>query len=153
MINWYIAKCHKMKSGCLGMIILMKSKLFDPLCCCCCSVAHLCLTLCNPMDCSMSGFSNSCPLSWWCHPIISLFGTPFSSNELALQSGGWSTGASASASVLPVNILVWFPCCPRDSQESSPALQFKSNNSLALTILYGPTLTSVHDYWKNHSFD
>ena len=38
-------------------------------------------------------------------------------------------------------------------QESSPAPQFKSINSLALSFLYGPTLTSIHDYWKNHSFD
>ena len=41
----------------------------------------------------------------------------------------------------------------RNSQESSPTPQFKSINSLALSILYGPTLTSIHDYWKNHSFD
>ena len=39
------------------------------------------------------------------------------------------------------------------SQESSPALQFKSINSLALSLLYGPTLTSVCDSWKDHSFD
>ena len=45
--------------------------------------------------------------------------------------------------------LLWFPCCPRDSQESSPTPQFKSINSLALTFLYSPTLTSIHDYWKN----
>ena len=38
-------------------------------------------------------------------------------------------------------------------QESSLAPQFKSINSLALSLLYGPILTSVHDYWKNHSFD
>ena len=38
-------------------------------------------------------------------------------------------------------------------KESSPAPQFKNINSLALSILYGPTLTSIHDYWKNHSFD
>ena len=38
-------------------------------------------------------------------------------------------------------------------QESSPAPQFKSINSLALRFLYSPTLTSIHDYWKNHSFD
>ena len=43
--------------------------------------------------------------------------------------------------------------CLRDSQESSEASEFKSVNSLALSLLYGPTLTSVHDYWKNHSFD
>ena len=41
----------------------------------------------------------------------------------------------------------------RDSQESSPTPQFKLFNSLALSFLYGPTLTSIHDYWKNHSFD
>ena len=48
--------------------------------------------------------------------------------------------------------LVWSLCCPRDSQESSLAPQFKSICSLALSLLYGLTLTSVHDYWKNHSF-
>ena len=37
--------------------------------------------------------------------------------------------------------------------KSSPTPQFKSINSLALSLLYGPTLTSVRDYWKNHSFD
>ena len=42
---------------------------------------------------------------------------------------------------------------PRDSQESSPTPQFKSINSSALSLLYGPTFTSIHDYWKNHSFD
>ena len=45
------------------------------------------------------------------------------------------------------------PCCPRDSQESSPAPQFESINSSVLSLLYGPTLTFIHDYWKNHSFD
>ena len=45
--------------------------------------------------------------------------------------------------------LVGSPCSPRDSQESSPTPQFKSINSLALSFLYGPTLTSIHDYWKN----
>ena len=49
--------------------------------------------------------------------------------------------------------LVGSPCCPRDSQESSPTPQFKSINSSALSFLYSPTLTSIHDYWKNHSFD
>ena len=49
--------------------------------------------------------------------------------------------------------LVWSPCNPRDSQESSPTPQFKSINSSALSILYGPTLTSICDHWKNHSFD
>ena len=52
-----------------------------------------------------------------------------------------------------LKILVWSPCCPRDSQESSPAPQFESINSLELSFLCGPTLTSIHDYWKKHSFD
>ena len=76
---------------------------------------------------------------------------------ISLASG---VGASASASVLPMNIQGWFPlgltvwsCCPRDSQESSKAPQFKSISSSALRLLNGLTLTSVHDYWKNHSFD
>ena len=49
--------------------------------------------------------------------------------------------------------LIWYPCCPRDSQESSPTPQFKSISSFLLSFLYGPTLTSLHDCWKNHSFD
>ena len=49
--------------------------------------------------------------------------------------------------------LVRSPCCPNDSQESSPTLQFKSINSLMLSFLYSPTLTSIHNYWKNHCFD
>ena len=49
--------------------------------------------------------------------------------------------------------LVWPPCCPKDSQKSSPAPQFKNINSLVHSFLYGPTLISEHDYWKNNSFD
>ena len=51
------------------------------------------------------------------------------------------------------NGLVGSPCSPRDSQESSPAPQFKSINSLALSFLHNPTLTSIHDHWKNYSLD
>ena len=47
--------------------------------------------------------------------------------------------------------LVGFPCSPRDSQESSSTSQFKTINFLALSFLYGPILTSIHDYWKSHS--
>ena len=76
-------------------------------------------------------------------------------------SGGQSVGASASVSVLPMNIQDWFPLgwtgwisiSPRDSQDSSPTPQFKSMNSSALSFLCSTTLTSIHDYWKNHSFD
>ena len=134
------------------------------------------------MDCSTPGFpvcpslspgacSNSCPLSWRCYPTISV--VPFSSCPQSFPtsgsfpmsqlfaSGSQSIGASSSASVLPMNIHGWFPlellvwslCSPKDSQESSLAPQFKSTNFWTLSLLYGPTLTSIHDYWKNHSFD
>ena len=49
--------------------------------------------------------------------------------------------------------LVGPPGSPRDFQESSPTPQFKSINSSVLSFLYNPTLTSIHDYWKNQSFD
>ena len=76
--------------------------------------------------------------------------------------GGQSIEVSASASVLSMNIQDWFPlglislqvappCSSRDSQESSLTPQFKSINSLALSLLHSPTLTSIHDHWKNHS--
>ena len=45
------------------------------------------------------------------------------------------------------------PCSPRASQESSPTPQFKSINSLVLSFLYSPTLTTINNYWKNHCFD
>ena len=81
--------------------------------------------------------------------------------SLFFVSGAQSTGVSTSASVLPMNIQDWFPlgwtgwspCSLRDPQESSPTPQFKSINSSALSFLYSPTLTSIHDYWKNHRFD
>ena len=73
-------------------------------------------------------------------------------------SGGQSIGASAL--VLPVNSQSWFPLgwiglisLLSKGQESSPGSQFESIHSSALSLLYGPTLTSVHDSWKNHSFD
>ena len=47
----------------------------------------------------------------------------------------------------------WISLHPRDSQESYPTPQFKSINYSMLSLLYGPTLTSIHDYWKNHRFD
>ena len=53
----------------------------------------------------------------------------------------------------PLGWTGWISCSPRDSQESSPTPQFKSINSSALNFLYSPTLTSIHDYWKNHSLD
>ena len=112
---------------------------------------------------------NSCALSWWCHPTISSSVAPFSSCLLSFPalvswlftSGDQSIGASAPASVLPVNIQNWFPfeltglisLQSKGSQESSPAPQSKSIYSLVLKLLYDPVLTSIHDFWKNHSFD
>ena len=49
--------------------------------------------------------------------------------------------------------LVWSSCSPNCSQESSPTPHFKSINSSVLSFIYSPTLTSIHDYWKHHSFD
>ena len=116
---------------------------------------------------------NSCPLSpvmlsnhlILCWSLFLLFN--LSQHQGLFQwigsstSGGPSIGASASVSALPMNIQGWFPLGLtglislqfRDSQESSPAPQFESINSSVLSLLYGPTLTFVPDYWKNHSFD
>ena len=49
--------------------------------------------------------------------------------------------------------LVGSPCSPKDSEEASPTSQFKSINSSAFSLLHSPTLTSIHDHWKNHSLD
>ena len=118
-------------------------------------------------------YPNSCPLSRWCHPTISSSVIPFSSCPQSFPasgsfpmsqffaSSGQSIGVSVSTSVLSMNIQDWFPlgwtgwspCSPRDSQESPPTPQFKSINSSVLRFLYSPTLTSIHDHWKNHSFD
>ena len=115
--------------------------------------------------------SNSCPLSWWCYSATSSSVSPFSywpqsfpaSESCPMSqlfaSGGQSIRASASASVLPMNIQGWFPLgwnglicfLSRDSQESSPTPQFKSIDSLALSFLHSPTLTSIYDHWKKHS--
>ena len=68
--------------------------------------------------------------------------------QLQHQSFQWTLRAD-----LLYDGLVGSPCCPRYSQESSPTPQFKSINSSVLSFLYTPTLTSIHDYWKNHSLD
>ena len=144
----------------------------------CCLVAKLCLTLCNPMDyiaCQASCpslsprvCSNSCPLSQWCHPTVSSSVAPFPPALNLFQHQGlfqWEGSSHQATKVLelqlqhqsfqwifgvdfPQDWLVWSPCSPRDSQESSPILQFQSINSLVLSLLYGPTLISIHDYWK-----
>ena len=67
-------------------------------------------------------------------------------SQLQHQSFQWTPRTD-----LLYNGLVGSPCSQRDSQESSPTPQFKSINSLVLSFLYSPTLTSIHDHWKNHS--
>ena len=117
--------------------------------------------------------SNSGPSSWWCHPTISYSVVPFSSclqsfpasgsfpMSQFFTSGGQSSGDSVSASVLPMNIQDWFPLGWTGwiSLQSNGILRVFSNttvqnhHSLTFSLLYGPTLTSMYDYLKNHSFD
>ena len=130
------------------------------------SLQWLSPALCDPMDCSMPGFPvhhylPELSVHWVSdiiQPILSSV-TPFSSPHSFPASGSFplrwlctsgSQRIGASALVLPMNIwgwfplrLVWSPCSPRDSHESSPALQFESINSSALSLLYGITVTSV----------
>ena len=147
----------------------------------CCSVTQLCSTLCNPVDRSTSGFpvlhhlpefySNSCPLSQWCHPTISSSAITFSpvlnlSRHQGLfqwvsssHLGGQSIGASTSASVLPLNIQSWFPLgltglislLPKGLSRVFSNTTVWRHHSSVLSLFYSPTLTSIHDYWKNHS--
>ena len=120
-------------------------------------------------------YSNSWPLSRWSHPTILSSVGPFSSRlqSFSVSDQGlfkWFSSSHQVAKVLEFQLqhqsfqwifrtdflqggLVGSPCSPRDSQESSPTPQFKNTNSLVLTLLYRPTLTSTHDYWKNLSFD
>ena len=118
-------------------------------------------------------YSNSCPLNRWCHPPISPSVIPFSSCSQSFPasesfqmsqlfaSDGQSFGVSASTSVLPkktqdsspLRWTGWISLQSRGSQESSRTPQFKSISSLVLSFHYGPSLTSIHDYWKNHKFD
>ena len=116
---------------------------------------------------------NSCSLSPWCYPTISSSVVPFSSclqsfpasgsfpMSWFFTSGGQSIGVSASASVLLMNTQDWFPLGWTGwiSLQSKGLSRVFSNttvqriNSLVLSFLYDPTLTSIHDYWKNHSFN
>ena len=113
-------------------------------------------------------YLNLCPLSWWCHPTISSSVVSFSSCPQSFPESGkilhimwpkyWSLSFSISLSKEYSGLVSfridWLDLLAvRDSQESSPTLQFKSINFLVFSFLYSPTLTSIHDYWKNHSFD
>ena len=112
-------------------------------------------------------YSNSCPLSRWCHPTISSSVSPFSSHLQSFStsqlfaSGGQSIGVSASASVLPMNIQDWFPLgwTGLISLHSKGFSRVFSNTTVQKLQFFGAqfslwsTLTSIHDYWKNHCFD
>ena len=113
-------------------------------------------------------YTNSYSFHQCCHTTVLSSIGPFSSPLQSFPASGsfpisqflasdsQSIGVSASASVLPMNIqcwLVWSPCSPGDSQESSPTPQLKSISPLALILLYGPSLIFVHGQWQNHSFD
>ena len=143
-----------------------------------------CVQLYDPMDCNVPTFpvfhyflefaQTHVHLSLGCHLTISPSVAPFSScpqsfpaSESFPMSGLFTSGghwivASASASVLPMNIQGWFSIGLTGftslqfkglSKASSPARQFNSINSLALSFLYGPTLTSIHDHWRKHCSD
>ena len=147
------------------------------------AVPHSCLTLCVPMNRSTPGLpvhhqlpeftqthlhrvsdaiQTSHPLAFPSPPAPdtsqnqSLFQGVNSSQEVAkvlefhLQHHSFPINPRAD---LLQNGLVGSPCSPRDSQETSPTPQFKSFNSSALSFLHSPTLTSIHDHWKNHSLD
>ena len=119
-------------------------------------------------------YSNSCPLSQWCHPIISSSVIPFSSclqclpSSGSLQmsqlfaSGGQSIGVLASTSVFPMNVQDWFPLGLTGWisllskglwRVFSRTTVRESISSLILNLVYGSTLKSIHDYCKTHSFD
>ena len=100
-----------------------------------------------------------------CHPLLlppSIFPSirVFSNLSVLIR---WPNDWSFTFSISPSNEYsglisfrmewFWSPCSPRNSQEPSPTPQFKSINSLALSFLYSPALTSIHDHWKNHCFD
>ena len=147
------------------------------------SVAQLCPTLCNSMDCSTTRppcpsptpgvYPNLYPLSQWCYPTISSSVVPFFSRLQSFPasgsfqmsqfftSGGQSIGVSASASVLPMNIQNWFLLGWNDwiSLQSKWLSRVFSNTTVQKHQFFGtqlsfsPTLTSIHDYWKNYSLD
>ena len=142
------------------------------------SVTQSCPTLCDPMNRSTPGLPvlhqlPEFPLSQWCHKPISSSVVPFSSCPQSLPAsesfpmsqlfawGSQSTGVSALASFLPKKSQGWSPSewtawislQSKGLSRVCPIPQFKSINSLALSFLHSPTLTSIHDHRKNHSLD
>ena len=128
-----------------------------------CSVIQSCLTSCDPMNCSTPGLPvlhphpelalTPCSLSQLCHPTVLSSVIPFSScpqsfpasgsflMSLLFASGGESIGASASASVLPMNIQDWFPLgwTPFDllNQESKGLSRVFSNTAVQKHQFFG----------------
>ena len=115
-------------------------------------------------------YSNSSPLSQWCHPTISSSVVPFSScpqffpasgsfqMSQYFASGGQSIGVSASTSVLPMNTQNWSPLGWTGwISLQSMGLSIVSNTTkasiLQCSAFFMVQLTSIHDHWKNHSFD
>ena len=118
-------------------------------------------------------YSNSFPLSQWCYPTVSSSVIPFSSHIQSFPASGsfpmsqffapgsQSIGVSASASVLPMNIQDWFPSGWNGwiSLQSKGLSRVFSNTTVQKHQFFGaqlslsPTLASIHDYWKNQSFD
>ena len=122
-------------------------------------------------------YSNSYPLSQWCYLTILSSVVPFSSSLQSFPasgsfpvsqffaSGGQNTGISDSVWVLQMNIQDWFPVGWTGwiSLQSKGLSRVFSNTTVQkhqffgahqlFGFLYSPTLTSIHDYWKNHSFD
>ena len=143
------------------------------------SVTQFCPTLWDPMDCSTPGFpvhhqlpehaqiQTVMPSNYLilCRPLPllpSIF--PASGSFLMSQffaSGGQSIGASASSSVLPVNVQDWFPLGMTDliSLQSKGLSKVFSNTTVQMHRFYGAQLffivqlTSIHDYWKNHRIE
>ena len=146
------------------------------------SVIQSCPTLCNSMVCSLPGFPVHHQLPELAQTHVHLGDAIQPSHPLSSPSRSafnlsqhqglfqWVSSLHQVAKVLEFQLqphsfqwifrtyflsdgLVGSPCSPRDSQESSPTPQFKSITSSVLSFLYSPTLTSIHDYWKHHSFD
>ena len=110
--------------------------------------------------------SNSSPLSWWFHPTISSSVAPFSSCPQSFPASGFfpmsqlftscvqSIGASASTSVFLMNIQGWFPLGSTgliSLQSKGLSRVFSSISSSVFCLPYCPALTTLHDYWKEHS--
>ena len=116
-----------------------------------------------PKFISITSLMLSSHLILWCSLILlpSVLALGTSQISQLFTSDDQNTGASASASVLPISIQGWFPLrltalislLSKDSQESSPAPQFEGTNSLALRLLYSPNLTTIHGHWEDHSLD